>query len=624
MPHWCRIAIQRGMQDICRLKFLLQATLFILPSSARSNTDLINAILEGQSEQQNIGSSNSAPSSSRARSTTSNDTGEGTISYIGNTDVSVSKASEVLSLVSLLGMPSNLTASGRLGYMSHIWDESECILRAAGGLLSFLLKNNILNALDDHGDPICINAITRIALSDVMHMSPTTLRALQVFQLDTHPVGHGSMRAKEGLSLFGILKAGVKTAIGARLLHSWLLAPSTDVTVIMYRQSLVKALRTTANHSVYTALREALRGVKNVPSIIGRIRKVSATVNDWKGLYTSAKSFLRLFDAFRVAAQQDLDIASSPMFARISNIDEEDIRGPLHWIEAMVDFEESRQAGRLIVAHGFSEDIDEMRRCYSGLSDFLTNIGVQEMHQLMAFKADISLNSLQITYQPQIGYLVLLEARDFSGIGQQKLTTLGFDFMFRGDQGYFFKNQRCYELDKELGDIHGAIVDLEAKAARYLESKVLPAAATLYEVSQLVYELDCLQALATASNEYHWVPPEVSTDQDGLAITNGRHALLELNVPSFVSNSMHIHGGDVHMVTGLGISYSYSRRAIGKLRFRGSKPHVRISLTHQLLSFLARSLSLKAKLQREECIPQTRCPDCHSCPDRIMRASGRG
>jgi DNA mismatch repair protein MSH5 len=101
-----------------------------------------------------------------------------------------------------------------------------------------------------------------------------------------------------------------------------------------------------------------------------------------------------------------------------------------------------------------------------------------------------------------------------------------------------------------LQDIFGALVDLESKAVRYLESKVLPSAPSLYHASCVAAELDCLVALVTVANEQNWVCPEVDPTYSGININCGRHALQELVLPSFIPNSTLIRGGDVHVITG--------------------------------------------------------------------------
>lgn len=114
-----------------------------------------------------------------------------------------------------------------------------------------------------------------------------------------------------------------------------------------------------------------------------------------------------------------------------------------------------------------------------------------------------------------------------------------------------FFHDKCYILDDELGDIAGALKDLEAKAVRYLETKVLPAAQAFHLATQVAAELDCLVALATVANESDWVKPVFDDSSHELIIVNGRHALQELVLDNaFIPNSFSCRGGGVHLITG--------------------------------------------------------------------------
>jgi DNA mismatch repair protein MSH5 len=61
--------------------------------------------------------------------------------------------------------------------------------------------------------------------------------------------------------------------------------------------------------------------------------------------------------------------------------------------------------------------------------------------------------------------------------------------------------------------------------------------------SDVLGELDSIQALAVGSSRYGWVAPTM-TDDNVLHIQGGRHPLQELVVPTFVSNECYMSGGN--------------------------------------------------------------------------------
>lgn len=485
----------------------------------------------------------------------SHDVGEAindlSVSFIPNSEFGLGKAGELCALLTIVGMPQQLDPEGRMAFLSYVLGEDGSIIRTVGGLLSFILQNGVLGSISEDDETIHINAISHKNFCDVVQINRTTLLALHVFSHETHPVGRGSMKAKEGLSLFGIIKPHIKTVGGRSLLRSWLHYPTTNIDEIQQRQLLVQSLREGSNHAFLTTVKDALRGVKNVPGVIYRLRRVSADIGDWKALYSSTRSFIVILETLKVVAQQKPSLARSPVVTRAGSFEESHLRDIAGWMDAIIDFDESCASGKLVVAPGFSEEIDEMKRCYSGLDDFLTSVGVQELEKFVEQGLAQLLESLQFTYQPQIGYLVVLSEKSCDAIGFERLEGFGFSFVFSSaDEGFHFKNDRCRELDEELGDIHGAILDLEAKAYRYLEEKVFECTVTLLGMSKVSIELDCLQALACSANEFSWTMPDISEEYDCLNIEEGRHALVELTVPSFVPNSTRMKFGDVHILTG--------------------------------------------------------------------------
>jgi DNA mismatch repair protein MSH5 len=384
-----------------------------------------------------------------------------------------------------------------------------------------------------------------------MHVSRGTQRALQVFQLDAHPLGHGCGAAKEGLSLYGIL-CRTRSVAGGRLMRAWVASPSTELGVIEERQAVVALLRSPAQDAAFAALVDSLRGVKNVPAILRRLQTVTAGVTDWEGLEKSARALLSVHDALRALHAGEPELGSTSLYRRFLEVDAAALRDAVKWISSVLDFPESKAAGRLVVADGFSEDIDAMRECYAGLDEFLTRVGVQEMNRITD-STPLRIPRLQLVYLPQVGYLILLDHHFLAtpAASDGMLSAGGLEFMFSSpEHGGYFKNERCCVLDAEVGDIHGALIDLEAKAVRYLETKVLPSASAIYQASGVAAELDCLAAFAAAANEYNWVRPVFDPHGHGLHIEHGRHALQELIIPSFIPNSMAARGGDVHVVTG--------------------------------------------------------------------------
>lgn len=472
------------------------------------------------------------------------------ISHLPNHDFGRGRAAELCSFITVLGMPESLRPEEKIAFLSHVLQDDSSIMRAIGGLLSFIIGNGIFGSLMKDDDSIHLSAICYRNYADTLMVTNTTLRALHVFTQDTHPVGRGSLRGKEGFSLYGIIKSYTKTLAGRKLLRMWLQYPSTDLDTIQQRQFLVDVMQGGTNRAFLATIKESLRGIKSVPAVLTRLRQVRADVGDWKALYSSAKSFVSLLETLKVATQQNEALLQSIFISNAVQVAESDLRNTVNWLDAVADFEESSVQGRMIVAPGFSDEIDELKRSYAALDTFLTKIGVEELSSLVRRSGAAHIESLNVTYEPQIGFLLAFSGEECERLGQEVLEGHGLSFVFRSEEQRYFKNERCRELDDDPGDIHGRICDLEAKAFRYLVTKILECSPSLLQMFRFVTELDCLQALACAAAEYGWVRPSLSDESVDLEIEDGRHPLLELTVPSFVPNSTKMRSGDVHVVTG--------------------------------------------------------------------------
>lgn len=570
-----------GYSNVTRIVQSCENAFIVLPSSYRHNERFLNAVCprQGKKIQATVSPSSQAPpegveqstsinaslrrgtasqrsqASGRAQDSERSDQQqvESSIFYLANVEFNINKAKNMCALVSVGGMPTELIPDKRIAYLSHIFGNDTSFIRVVGGLLAFIVKNGVLSCMTRNDNMIDIHSISYRNYCGVMKISPVTLRALNVFSDDIHPVGRGGMRSKEGLSLYGLLQSRVKTGSARLLLRLWLIYPSTDLSVIKERQFLVGTFLDGSNRALTVGLRYALVSLKNVRNLIGRMRRVVAGLADWKGLYGCAKAFITVLEALKMGVQQSERLKNCALVAKILSVREPDLREVVSWIDAVVDFDESAITGRLIVASGFSEEIDDLKRSYNAMDDFLTKVSIQELKELVTKEGCPSVTSLQVVYVPQVGFLAVLREEDVDGVGVETWEKHGLRFVFHSkESGYHFRNERCRVLDEEIGDIHGAILDLESKAYQYLEKQVLMYCESLCVMGDAVCELDCLQGLAACAQEMSWTLPTMVDDSEGgeVRIEEGRHVLLESKVASFVSNSTHLRIGDVHVVTG--------------------------------------------------------------------------
>jgi DNA mismatch repair protein MSH5 len=81
----------------------------------------------------------------------------------------------------------------------------------------------------------------------------------------------------------GILN-NTTTSLGRSLLRTWLFRPSLSIPVITARHDAVASFLRPENLVIAATMHNHLKGIKNVPRILGAMRNGKAGVREWQGL----------------------------------------------------------------------------------------------------------------------------------------------------------------------------------------------------------------------------------------------------------------------------------------------------------------------------------------------------
>jgi len=81
----------------------------------------------------------------------------------------------------------------------------------------------------------------------------------------------------------GILN-NTRTPLGRSLLRTWLMRPSLSIPVITARHDAIECFLHPENLVPASALQTHLKGIKNIPRILGLLKSGKASVSDWQGL----------------------------------------------------------------------------------------------------------------------------------------------------------------------------------------------------------------------------------------------------------------------------------------------------------------------------------------------------
>ncbi|XP_048117760.1 mutS protein homolog 5 isoform X3 [Alosa alosa] len=419
-----------------------------------------------------------------------------------------------------------MTEKEKMSFLSSCLSfDSVLMLRTVGALLKCLDRRRVGVELEDSSVGVPILQFRMYTLNDMVYIDRDTYSVLQIFKSELHPSVYKLQSGeKEGLSLFGILNR-CKSKFGSKLLRKWFLQPTRDITVLHRRQEVVQFFTTPRNLDTFRILQSCLRNIRSIPTLLHRMALSHTKVNDWQSLYKTVYSAVCIRDTVRSLPQ------SIKLFQEISADFTDDLFYIASLISKVVDFESSVAENRFTIKPNVDPAVDEKKRRMMGLPDFLTEVARTELEHL-----DSRIPSCCVIYIPLIGFLLSIP-RLPSMVQKEDFEIDGLDFMFLSGERLHYRSEKTKGLDDLLGDLHCDIRDLETSVMTQLQNVVLQRSSCLYKVLSLCAELDCLIAMALASQEYIYSCPTVMP-HSSIRLSQSRHPLLELCCPVFVSNPL--------------------------------------------------------------------------------------
>ena len=154
------------------------------------------------------------------------------------------------------------------------------------------------SSADEGGIALQVRSIEMTTCRDTLLVSANSLVSLQILQSELHPnpqtrsSNSSEPKAKEALSVTGLLQALASSAQGKKRLRQMLLRPSTDLRLIKERHRGIETLLLTENGEIVKNMRRLLRKLKNTKTLLLHVRKgvdrirgqLSIRHGDWKAV----------------------------------------------------------------------------------------------------------------------------------------------------------------------------------------------------------------------------------------------------------------------------------------------------------------------------------------------------
>ena len=320
--------------------------------------------------------------------------------------------------------------------------------------------------------------------------------------------------------------------MGSRLLAQWLHNPLRNRKHIRARQEAVSALQNN-----YSALQGYLKTIADIERIAARIAVGSARPRDLSGLRDSLFTLtqLRLPESSLLNTLTDIfpqgaDIAEKLQAAILPE--------PAVWL---------RDGG--VINHGFSAELDELRRIQNHGSDFLLELEARERERT-------GLSTLKVEYNRVHGFYIELskiQAAEAPADYQRRQT-------LKNAERFITPELKTFE-DKVLNAQERAL-SLEKRLYDSLLQELQQQLPLLQRTAKAAAALDVLCCFAHFAAEHDYHPPRF-TDHPGIEIDNGRHPVVEGQVPHFTPNHTRLdHKHRLMLLTGpnMGGKSTYMRQ----------------------------------------------------------------
>ncbi|WP_294952764.1 DNA mismatch repair protein MutS [uncultured Eubacterium sp.] len=377
--------------------------------------------------------------------------------------------------------------------------KSKAAVCALGSVILYLRTNRKTDELE--------------APSEIEFYEETEFMSLDISARRNLELTRSMMTGDKRHSLLWVID-NTKTAMGKRMLRSWLERPLVNVSQISRRQNAVAEL--VDNSMLRDEIKELLTGVNDIERLLSRIAYSTANAKELRSLCTTVQ---------RLPAIKALleGTGSSILRSIYDGIDTlQDVYELIN--NAIVDEPPfSVREGGMIKA-GYNEEIDSLHDIMNNGTSILTEIENRE-------KEATGIPKLKVSYNKVFGYFIEVTNSykhlvPETYIRKQTLT-----------------NCERY-ITQELKDLEGKVlgakdrcVALEYETFCAVRSSVAGEVERIQKTAKALATLDSLASLAQVAFNNNYCCPQITTDGT-LDIKDGRHPVVEalLNDTPFVPN----------------------------------------------------------------------------------------
>ncbi len=359
-------------------------------------------------------------------------------------------------------------------------------LGAAGALLAYVTES--LRA-----PPNNIRRLREYRLGGTLLLDPATQRNLEIFR--------SSSGSRKG-SLLAAMDATV-TAPGARLLEQWLSAPPLDIAVLKERQRAVGEFLEAPGFA--SELQEYLRGVRDLPRILGRLRNRLRNPRELGGIRDTLvqiphlRAVLAQFDGPTLGALGQHVLEFPPLRDLLSR--------------ALSDALPTQLKEGGFIRDNYDEELDRIRSLTRDSKEWLAQLEADEI-------ARTGIRNLRIKFNGAFGYFIEVTKSNLHLVPENYLRK---QTMTNAER---YITPELKEKEREILSADERALAREERIFRDLVSAVLAEADAIEATARVLAEIDVLCGWAKRAREWNYCQPELD-NSGSFEIDAGRHPVVE-------------------------------------------------------------------------------------------------
>ena len=374
-------------------------------------------------------------------------------------------------------------------------------------------------------------------LSETQKRTPGQIRDIRPYKIHEYMVLDRSTRfnleitetirdrKRRGSLLWAIDRT--KTAMGGRLLRSWLEQPLINRAAILRRQNSVAALY--EHFILRESLQEALIGLYDIERLSGRIASGSVSPRDLAALRGTLERIPSLLSMLETEEEAGLSVLREKIYLM------PELTDLLN--RAIVDDPPLVITDGGIIRDGYNGDVDELRDITIHGRDYILSLEAKE-------REETGIRNLKVGYNRVFGYYYEVSKGQLDKVPE-----------------HYTRRQTLVNAERfitpELKEKEDKIIGAEYKlktlehelfsVVRETVSSYLP---KLQSTAEGIATLDVLLSFANVAERHRYCRPTILED-DTLVIENGRHAVVERILSGendFVANSLELNGNDKRLM----------------------------------------------------------------------------